>query len=189
MPDHAHLLVKADGDPRIIIKNFKGASARMIFKQLPEIKLDMRTEHFWTRGYHYAEVNDDNKIKSYIDYIVNNPVKKNLLENEFYVYVWEPQSGQYFPLVINLVSQTWHLRNHRESLLCPTSSINKTTVIAIVVPVKNSCLIQFALSANPFSVNQFATTRIFPKRRIPAINPITKIFLKPNLIIQPFQIS
>jgi len=57
MPNHIHLLLTKPPweDLSRIVKNLKGATARRIFQRFPDLKLDMRSNHFWTRGYQYVK--------------------------------------------------------------------------------------------------------------------------------------
>jgi putative transposase len=53
LPDHIHLLLRL---PRALslpkaIRYLKGASARRIFQLMPELKSDLKSSHFWQRGY------------------------------------------------------------------------------------------------------------------------------------------
>jgi hypothetical protein len=67
-----------------------------------------------------------------------------------------------------------------------TNRINNVRITAIAVPVKNSSRNQLAFSTNPFSANQFATTKILAIRKIVPINPNTIIFLIVKLLCSLF---
>lgn len=82
MPDHFHLLVGSKDDQGKTVKNFKGSSARAIFLELPELKIDMRSSNFWPKGYHCLLVNIKD-LNNFIKYIKNNPLNKKL-EKDFY---------------------------------------------------------------------------------------------------------
>ena len=51
--DHVHLLVEVDQRQSLpdVMKQLKGASARFIFLRYPELKIDMKSESFWQKGY------------------------------------------------------------------------------------------------------------------------------------------
>ena len=57
MPNHVHLLLTKPPWEALsrIVKNLKGATARRIFQRFPDLKMDMRSNHFWTRGYQYVK--------------------------------------------------------------------------------------------------------------------------------------
>ena len=60
MVDHVHLMVSAR--PRELsrqVKLLKGISARRLFQQFPDLKLDADTDHFWQRGFGYRELAED----------------------------------------------------------------------------------------------------------------------------------
>jgi len=52
-----------------------------------------------------------------------------------------------------------------------TNSINKATITAIAVPVRNSSRNQLAFCSTPLSASQFATNKMFPARNTNPINP------------------
>jgi putative transposase len=51
--DHVHLLLDLDDVGRLprAMNDLKGISARRLFEQFPDIKLDAHTNHFWQEGY------------------------------------------------------------------------------------------------------------------------------------------
>ena len=51
--DHVHMLVELDSDELLpsTMKALKGKSAHRVFEQIPELKLDAKTNHLWQRGY------------------------------------------------------------------------------------------------------------------------------------------
>ena len=62
MVDHIHLLLSAN--PQGLsrhVKLLKGISARRLFQQFPDLKLDADTDHFWQRGFGYRELADDSE--------------------------------------------------------------------------------------------------------------------------------
>jgi putative transposase len=51
--DHVHTLIELESAellPRAM-KAIKGKSARWVFREMPELKLDAHTAHLWQRGY------------------------------------------------------------------------------------------------------------------------------------------
>ena len=68
--DHVHLLlVLRDGITlSSAMHRIKGASARSIFLQFPELKFDMQSQSFWQKGYGAREVPVD-QIPSVLRYI------------------------------------------------------------------------------------------------------------------------
>ena len=60
MVGHAHLLLSAR--PQELarhVKVLKGVSARRLFQQFPDLKLDAHTNHFWQRGFGHRELEDN----------------------------------------------------------------------------------------------------------------------------------
>ena len=57
MPDHVHLLLEKPPweDLPKIVKNIKGTTARKIFERFPDLRLDMKSNHLWTKGYKYVK--------------------------------------------------------------------------------------------------------------------------------------
>lgn len=53
LPDHIHLLLRLPAKLTLsqAMRYLKGASARHVFQTIPELKGDLRSEHFWQRGY------------------------------------------------------------------------------------------------------------------------------------------
>lgn len=51
--DHVHLLIALPANVSLpeSMRYLKGASARYLFQQFPELKLDIGHDHFWQRGY------------------------------------------------------------------------------------------------------------------------------------------
>ncbi|HZJ57403.1 MAG TPA: IS200/IS605 family transposase, partial [Clostridia bacterium] len=68
--DHIHLLVNCSPQHHIpsIIKALKGASARALFKKMPELKNKLWGGHLWNPSYFVATVseNTESQIKEYI---------------------------------------------------------------------------------------------------------------------------
>ncbi len=71
--DHVHLLVKPP--PKMPLSEamrlLKGASARYIFREFDGLKIDLRNDHFWQRGYGFRRVNPG-AIRSTVSYIRNH---------------------------------------------------------------------------------------------------------------------
>ncbi len=56
--DHAHLLLELQSEMELpaVMKALKGKSAHRVFQEVPELKLDARTNHLWQRGYNWKFV-------------------------------------------------------------------------------------------------------------------------------------
>jgi putative transposase len=54
MPDHVHLFVSAHPKiaPAILVKLFKGITARKLFKEFPELKKKLWGGHLWIPSYY-----------------------------------------------------------------------------------------------------------------------------------------
>jgi len=76
MPNHVHiLLVKPPWENLSdIVKNIKGATARYIFQRYPDLRLDMKSNHLWTRGFEYVK-HDEASLPTVIAYIQNQKTK------------------------------------------------------------------------------------------------------------------
>lgn len=68
--DHIHLLIECSPQHYIpdIIKALKGVSARLLFKQYPELKKQLWAGHLWNPSYFVATVseNTEEQIRNYI---------------------------------------------------------------------------------------------------------------------------
>ena len=68
--DHVHLLISCSPQHYIpnIIKALKGVSARLLFKEFPEIKSRLWGGHLWNPSYFVATVseNTEDQIRNYI---------------------------------------------------------------------------------------------------------------------------
>lgn len=68
--DHVHLLISCSPQHYIpnIIKALKGVSARLLFKEFPEIKSRLWGGHLWNPSYFIATVseNTEEQIRNYI---------------------------------------------------------------------------------------------------------------------------
>ena len=69
--DHIHLLIECSPQHYIpdMIKALKGVSARMLFKQYPELKKQLWGGHLWNPSYFVATVseNTEEQIRNYIN--------------------------------------------------------------------------------------------------------------------------
>jgi putative transposase len=70
MPNHVHILIEKPPweDISDIVKNIKGPTARYIFLRFPELRLDMQSNHLWTRGFEYVK-HDEKSLPTVIAYI------------------------------------------------------------------------------------------------------------------------
>lgn len=68
--DHIHLLIECTPQHYIpsIVKAFKGVSARLLFKEHPELKKQLWGGHLWNPSYFVATVseNTEEQIRKYI---------------------------------------------------------------------------------------------------------------------------
>lgn len=68
--DHIHLLINCTPQHYIpsMMKALKGASARALFKEMPELKNSLWGGHLWNPSYFVATISDDteDQIKEYI---------------------------------------------------------------------------------------------------------------------------
>ena len=81
MPNHVHLLLTKppwEDLPRMV-KNLKGATARRIFQRFPGLKLDMGSNHFWTRGYQYVKYHASS-LSTVVAYIRDQKRKAGLVD-------------------------------------------------------------------------------------------------------------
>ena len=76
MPNHVHiLLAKAPWENLSdIVKQIKGATARYIFQRYPELRLDLKSNHLWTRSFEYVK-HDDASLPTVMAYIQNQKAK------------------------------------------------------------------------------------------------------------------
>lgn len=53
MIDHAHVLIRVREGQTLAscVNKLKGASARLLFQEMPELKMDIESDHFWQRRY------------------------------------------------------------------------------------------------------------------------------------------
>lgn len=81
MPNHVHLLLTKPPweDLSRMVKNLKGATARRIFQRFPDLKLDMRSNHFWTRGYQYVK-HDGSSLATVVVYIRDQKREAGLVD-------------------------------------------------------------------------------------------------------------
>jgi putative transposase len=71
MVDHVHLLIRLDEGRSLssCIHRLKGASARRIFEEMSELRLDAHTEHFWQKRFASKPVPSEavETVRRYID--------------------------------------------------------------------------------------------------------------------------
>ena len=70
-PDHVHLFLSVPPAiaPSLIANTLKGASARALFKQHPELKQELWGGHLWSRSFYVGSVGDMNEdvVRRYIE--------------------------------------------------------------------------------------------------------------------------
>ena len=68
--DHVHLMLELNSPEALplAMKALKGKSAHRVFQQIPELKLDAKTQHLWQRGYGWklVEPGAERTIRRYI---------------------------------------------------------------------------------------------------------------------------
>ena len=92
--------------------------------------------------------------------------------------------------MLNLASQTGQVLAQMLTFrfsLGLTRRISNAMITAMAVPVKNSCLIQWAVSGTPLSASHWAMKRILPAKNTPAIRDIKISFLLVRLTTRSFQ--
>ena len=80
MPNHIHMLILPKQKLSVIMKMLKGNSAININKLLD------KKGRFWAREYYDRVVRDEKQFYNTIEYILNNPIKVNLIDSENRVY-------------------------------------------------------------------------------------------------------
>ena len=63
MVDHVHLMLSTR--PQELsrqLKLLKGISARRLFQEFLDLKLDAHADHLWQRGFGYRELEDDHGV-------------------------------------------------------------------------------------------------------------------------------
>jgi REP element-mobilizing transposase RayT len=65
--DHVHLLLDVADQRRLprVMNDLKGISARRVFAEFPELKMDAETEHFWQQGYERRLCRRDEALHSH----------------------------------------------------------------------------------------------------------------------------
>jgi REP element-mobilizing transposase RayT len=83
MPDHLHLLISPNGDNLIdFIRRWKSYSANLLNKSGFKGSC-------WQRGFYDHALRKDEDIQTTAEYIVNNPVRKQITEHwTEYPYSW-----------------------------------------------------------------------------------------------------
>ena len=78
--DHAHMLVEVDKRQNLsdVMKQLKGASARYIFLKYPELKIDMKSDSFWQKGFGQRWVPRDqiDVVRGYIRTQAERPYRR-----------------------------------------------------------------------------------------------------------------
>ena len=107
MTNHVHLIISSDTNKlEHIVRDLKKYTSKQIIKAIQENNTESRKEwmlnifnytgtnnnrnkdfQFWKQDYHPIELNTTLKIKRYLNYLHNNPVKSGL--------VWEPWHYKY----------------------------------------------------------------------------------------------
>ncbi len=71
MPDHVHLLLDCSPQHFIpdIVKTLKGYSARLLFKEMPELKKRLWGGHLWNPSYFVTSVREisETAVRQYIE--------------------------------------------------------------------------------------------------------------------------
>ncbi|MCR4893304.1 MAG: IS200/IS605 family transposase [Eubacteriales bacterium] len=83
MPDHVHLLIgfKPKYAPTDVVKNLKGASARLFFKAHPDIKASkMWGGKLWSNSYYMSTLGD--MSKDVVERYINNQYSKEYSNEE-----------------------------------------------------------------------------------------------------------
>ena len=82
MPDHVHMLIsfKPKYAAYNIVKNIKGASARIWFKKYPETKAMLWGGHLWSPSYYMGTLGEMNKevVENYIASQYTEAMKRQL---------------------------------------------------------------------------------------------------------------
>jgi putative transposase len=82
--DHAHLLLELMPDQSLasITHQIKGASARVMFLQFPDLRIDMRSASFWQKSYGSRSVlpSEEDAVRKYILTQSERPYRRNLNE-------------------------------------------------------------------------------------------------------------
>ena len=82
MPDHVHMLIsfKPKYAASNIVKNIKGASARIWFKKYPETKALLWGGHLWSPSYYMGTLGEMNKevVENYIASQYTEAMKRQL---------------------------------------------------------------------------------------------------------------
>lgn len=80
MPNHIHLMILPLDSLSNIVKYIKGTSANQINKLLN------RNGTFWQREYYDKIVRDEMMYEKVLKYILNNPIKANLVDSDERLY-------------------------------------------------------------------------------------------------------
>ena len=86
MPNHIHLLMRPVGEYNFanIMQRIKGSSARECNKLI-----GLTGKSFWQDESYDHIVRDEEQLRFYLQYIINNPIKAKLRKDEWTLYVCE----------------------------------------------------------------------------------------------------
>ena len=77
-------------------KNYKGAASRRIFLSFPDLRRDLKSKHFWTPGGEKVKIDNDKSFQKIFNYILYNPVNKNLFPDQYLIHISEEFSAPQF---------------------------------------------------------------------------------------------
>lgn len=120
MPNHIHILTNGKIESAEVLRYLKGVTARRVidflkknnhFSSLKKLQLETKARNYkyslWQHHSNTYFVSDDSILMQKINYIHQNPVKDNLVENaEDYLYssfrIWKGKPIENEPLLIDL---------------------------------------------------------------------------------------
>ena len=80
--DHVHLLVRTSGSQTLpsVMHQLKGATARLIFSEYPELKLDLGQSSFWQKGYGWRRLTEAEApaVRNYVRTQRERPYRHNM---------------------------------------------------------------------------------------------------------------
>ena len=88
MPDHVHLVLDAGESGHAapkVLNNLKGVSARRVFQECPDLKLDLQSEHLWADEYHASVLTTSPAVRQACAYVFRNPIQLGLPRQS---YAW-----------------------------------------------------------------------------------------------------
>jgi REP element-mobilizing transposase RayT len=78
--EHCHLLIALTDEQALptVMHQLKGATSRYVFLRFPELKLDMRSNAFWQKGYGRREVSPEDvaRVRNYLRTQLTRPVRR-----------------------------------------------------------------------------------------------------------------